>query len=105
MTPSRSSHTCAANADSASLTPDTWDSSPRSAAATQITNAPICLALASPTGWVAQVEISPRRDNVDADKRSELLTLIGSWAGDDFQSCLDLVYEARSTVERDDVPS
>ena len=37
------------------------------------------------------------------DKSSELLSLIGSWQGDDFQSCLGLVYAARSVVDLDHV--
>ena len=34
-----------------------------------------------------------------------LLSLVGSWAGDDFEECLQLVYETRSAVVEPDVSS
>jgi hypothetical protein len=56
------------------------------------------------SGRVAVVDTTA--DSVTAEvKRARLLALFGSWAGDDFEECLDLAYASRSAIEVPDVPA
>lgn len=54
---------------------------------------------------VSLVDISEIEGATGIDKKSELLGLVGSWEGDDFETCLEIVYATRSGVETGDVPS
>ena len=65
---------------------------------------PIVVSSAASSG-TGLVNTAIRREEVGADKKSELLALIGSWQGDDFEECLSVVYETRSIVEHADVPA
>ena len=65
------------------------------------------LLIQSPTiAQSALVNTAQSAVSVGRDKRTALRGLIGSWAGDDFEACLDLVYRTRSIViDSDDVPA
>lgn len=44
-------------------------------------------------------------EEAGANEASGLLALVGAWAGDDFEECLQLVYETRSSIVEPDVPA
>lgn len=118
---------CASGGESTSLTPDGIVAISRNS--TSVTkSARVCLALGlllggglgfssastavaypipGPSVTLAQLVplvTQTRTGATRLDKRAALRQLLGSWKGEDFDACLDLVVEARTSVfEHDDV--
>lgn len=120
-----------AAADSATLTLGCTDIAPQTATRTAVRYGSLCLALGGALflgGGLTYTQYSPSavgpiiirsaassaiglvnapvgRTGEHGDKKAQLLKLIGSWQGDDFEDCLSAVYETRSIVEHGDVPA
>jgi hypothetical protein len=53
----------------------------------------------NPTNPISQVPIQDEKPILRGAKAEDLLKFAGTWQGDDFEECLQLVYHTRSQAE------